>query len=218
MWDVESGKTILAIETGLTSVWAVIYVFLPGTTITKIATGGSNQGGQEFIKIWDTTTGKLIASLKGHTDRVFCLAWTQNRLISGSADHSIRIWNTATWQQVAVLTGHTNSVKALAIYPNGHILASASWDDTVRLWDLENNRSIGLPLHHHVNAIAVNCISFSADGKLLVTGCGDNNAYAWDISTIIRETALDERLFNPNVSPFLVSELNTECAILAGQL
>jgi len=43
-------------------------------------------------------------------------------------------------------------------------------------------------------------VSFSADGKLLATGCWDSNAYAWDISAIIREVGLDELLLNPIVS------------------
>jgi WD40 repeat protein len=95
------------------------------------------------------------------------------------------------------LTGHTNFVWGISISPNGRILASASWDKTARLWNLENGQPIGSPLQH---ADYVNCVSFSADGKLLATGCSDKNAYLWDISAIVEEAGLGELLLNPNVS------------------
>jgi len=95
------------------------------------------------------------------------------------------------------LAEQTHTVSAIAISPNDRILASASWDDTTRLWNLDDGQLIGSPLQH---ANFVFCVSFSADSKLLATGCWDDNAYAWDISAIIREVGLDELLLNPNVS------------------
>ena len=195
VWDMESGKTVLAIETGLSRVEAVIYS--PG--MTMVGTGGDSEDLKESIKIWDAKTGKPITNLEGHTGRVYCLAWTANgtTLISGSFDYSIRTWNTTTWQQIHVLTGHTDAVYHIAISPNGPILASASWDKTTRLWNLENGLPIGSPLQH---PNCVECVSFSTDGKLLATGCWDNNAYSWDISGILEEAGL----LNQNVSsPFL---------------
>jgi WD40 repeat protein len=88
VWGVESGKTVLAIETGFSSMLSVIY--LPDTTM--IATGGYEREGEEYVKIWDAKTGKLVANLKGHTRPVNCLAWTADgkTLISGSDDSLIR--------------------------------------------------------------------------------------------------------------------------------
>jgi hypothetical protein len=145
------------------------------------------------IQIWDAKTGKLVATLKGHTDAVRCLAWTKDgkTLISGSYDYSIRTWNTTKWEQVAILDEHTSLVLALAISPNDRILASTSSDNTTRLWNLDNGKLISSPLQH---AQQVNCVSFSAGGKLLATGCRDKNAYLWDVAAIIKEAGLDELL------------------------
>ncbi|KAG2034538.1 WD40-repeat-containing domain protein [Suillus americanus] len=171
--------------------------------MTMFATGGSEQprnntGSNKYlIKIWDTKTGELVATLKGHTDSVLCLAWTPNgkTLISGSFDDSIRTWSTTTWKQLAVLEGHATSVRsiAIAVCPNGRILASASWNDTARLWNLDNNQPISLPLEH---TTMVFCVSFSADGTLLTTGCDDKNAYTWDVSAIVKGAGLDELLLD----------------------
>ncbi|KIK39418.1 hypothetical protein CY34DRAFT_89233 [Suillus luteus UH-Slu-Lm8-n1] len=147
------------------------------------------------LKIWDSKTGELIITLKGHTDPVNHLAWTLDgkTLISGSDDHSIRTWNTSTWTQIAVLQGHTNIVYAIAISPNNRILASASADNTTRLWNLDNSKPISSPLRRHGTG-AVACVSFSADEKLLATGCDDQNTYTWDVHAIIRKAGLDDLL------------------------
>jgi WD40 repeat protein len=187
----EIGQTVLAIETGLSKVEAVIY----SPDMTMIATGGDSEDLKEFLKIWDAKTGKPITNLKGRIERVYCLAWTADgsTLISGSEDYSIRTWNTTTWQKIHVLTGHTNFVRGIAISPNGPILASTSWDKTARLWNLENGKPIALPLQHPDFVI---CVSFSTDGKIIATGCWDHNAYSWDISGILEEAGL----LNQNVS------------------
>jgi WD40 repeat protein len=200
-WEVESGETMPEpIEIILTSIktghrlYAVVYS--PDTTL--IATSGWARD-EYSIKIWDAKTGKPVATLKGHTDTVRCLAWTKDgkTLISGSHDCSIRTWNTAKWQQTAVLDEHTNIVYAIAISPNDRILASASLDTTARLWNLENGQPIASPLQH---ADDVNCVSFSAGGKQLATGCDDNNAYIWDVAAILREAGFDDLLSDPKVS------------------
>ena len=194
VWDAERGNTILAIKTGHSAVLSAIY----SPDETMIASGGQSRE-NEFIKIWDANTGKLIAKPEGRTESVKCLAWTADgkTLISGSWDFSIRTWNATTWQQINVFTGHTSVVYGIALSPNGLILASASWDETVRLWNLENAQPIGTPLQHPDD---VECVSFSMDGKLLATGCADHNAYSWDIAAIVMQAGLEELLLSPNVS------------------
>jgi WD40 repeat protein len=167
VWDVESGKTVLEIESGLNEVWEAIYS--PDTTM--IAIGGDSEE-KEFISIWNANTGKLVTKLKGHTQRVKCLAWTPDgtALISGSFDYSVRTWNTTTWQQIAVLTDHYHYVydgAAIAISSNGRILASASWIGEVQLWDFQNGQPIGSSLLAQRAYYVMNSMSFSIDGKLL---------------------------------------------------
>ena len=102
-----------------------------------------------------------------------------------------------TWKQSAVLTEQERAIRGIAISPDGHILASASFDDMAQLWNLENDQPIGSLLQH---AEGVFCVSFSADGALLATGCCDKNAYIWDVSAIVKEAGLDEPLMDSDVS------------------
>jgi WD40 repeat protein len=204
-WDAEKGETILGpIETGHEHVYAVVY----SPDMTVFATGGwdTNPDSESKIKIWDLKTGKLVATLKGHTIGVWCLAWTPDgkTLISGSNDDSIRTWNTSNWKQIAVFDEHTDYVYGIAISPNGRILASASIDNTARLWNLDNNQPISSPLNH---TDIVTVVSFSADGKLLATSCDDFNAYTWDVSAILKQAGLDNLLLDkPDKSLLVVRE------------
>jgi WD40 repeat protein len=218
-WDVETipdpiENIFASIKTRHDTVFAVVYS--PDTTF--IATAGldgpyTGDPVESSVKIWDAKTGKLVATLKGHTNEVHCLAWTNDgkTLISGSSDHSIRTWNTTKWEQTAVLLEHTSYVDAIAISPNDRILASVSGDKTARLWDLDNGQPICSPLQH---AREVICVSFSASGKRLATGCYDKNAYSWDVTALIKEAGLNDLLLDPKVSLVsLYSILTTELAL-----
>jgi WD40 repeat protein len=200
-WDVKNRENILApVKTGHTDVYAAVYS--PDTTM--FATGGYNGSfnpgyDKSPVKIWDAKTGELVATLKGHTHSVLCLAWTTDGkiLMSGSSDYSIRTWDTASWKQTrAILDAHISSVFAIAISPNGRILASTSIDNTAQLWNLDNNQPIGSFILH---ADSVFSVSFSADGKLLTTSCNDDNAYTWDVCTIVKEAGLDDLLLDNSV-------------------
>ena len=72
VWDVESGKTVLAVETGYKIVISVIYS--PDTK--KIATGGCHEA---EIKIWDANTGELLSTVE---QGAWSFAWRdQKKLI-----------------------------------------------------------------------------------------------------------------------------------------
>jgi WD40 repeat protein len=57
--------------------------------VATFFTGGNDCS----IKVWNISTFRRMAELKGHTDAVTCLSQDINFLFSGSEDKSIRIWN-----------------------------------------------------------------------------------------------------------------------------
>ncbi|KAG2346304.1 WD40 repeat-like protein [Suillus weaverae] len=191
VWDVESEEPVEGlnpIKTGHIHVYAVSY----SPEATMIATGGFNG-----IEIWDAKTGKRLNKIKDYDD-ICSLAWTsdEKKLIAAlGISYSIRIFNTATWQPIAVLKGHAHVVHSITLFPNDRLLASTSYDGTARLWNLDTNLQVGPPLQREQG---VGCAAFSADGKLLSTGCADENAYVWDVQAILKPAGLEDLLSIPD--------------------
>jgi WD40 repeat protein/energy-coupling factor transporter ATP-binding protein EcfA2 len=78
-------------------------------------------------------------------------------------------------------TGHRGSVLSVAFSPNSNLLASASKDGTVRIWDLNTNAEIGKLTEHRGDVLSV---AFSPNGKMIATGGEDSTIILWDAATL----------------------------------
>ena len=97
------------------------------------------------VRLWDTETGRCVATLEGHTDwvRSVALSGDGRRALSGSADNTVRLWDTETGRCVATLEGHTASVWGVALSGDGRRAYSAAVNGVLRIWPLP---SPGLPV------------------------------------------------------------------------
>jgi WD40 repeat protein/tRNA A-37 threonylcarbamoyl transferase component Bud32 len=87
------------------------------------------------------------------------------------------------WQNaalVATLTGHSSSVYSVAFSPDGHTLASGSNDNTIKLWDVQNQRQIAT-LTGYFNSVY--SVAFSPDGRTLASGSADGTIKLWDVQS-----------------------------------
>jgi len=80
---------------------------------------------------------------------------------------------------ITTLTGHTAKVTSVSFSPDGQILASGSWDKTIKLWRVSDGRLIRT-LTGHTNH--VNSVSFSPDGQILASGSDDKTIKLWRVS------------------------------------
>ena len=69
-----------------------------------------------------------------------------------------------------VQTGHSNKVDSIAFSPDGKLLASSSWDNTIKLWDVARGSELRTFTGH---SWIVHGVAFSPDGKLLASGSFD---------------------------------------------
>ncbi|KAF8544991.1 WD40-repeat-containing domain protein [Trichophaea hybrida] len=84
------------------------------------------------------------------------------------------------------LEGHGLMVCSVAFSPDGQLLASASFDNKVLLWDLSTGATIG-GIHGHSSYEEfpwVSPVMFSPDSKLLASGSHDGTVRLWDPFTV----------------------------------
>ena len=124
-------------------------------------------------------TAQLKATLEGHTDLVWSVAFSPNgqTLASGSQDRTIRLWNPNNGNLKRTLRGHRDAVNSVAFSPDGRTLASGSWDGTIRLWN-PNNGNLKRTLTGHTDGISF--VAFSPDGQILASASGDRTLRLWN--------------------------------------
>ncbi|WP_369259566.1 trypsin-like peptidase domain-containing protein [Streptomyces sp. R35] len=85
------------------------------------------------------------------------------------------------------LAGHTKYVWSVAYSPDGHTLATASADHTVRLWNVTTGKT-RTTLTGHTDAVYA--VAFSPDGHTLATASADTTVRLWDVATGKTRTTL----------------------------
>lgn len=146
---------------------------------TLLATGEIN--GQ--VRLWNVTNYQLVATLLGHTNWIWSIAFSPNgtTLATGSQDHTIKLWNVQTGQLVATLQDVPIHCLSVAFSPDGQILASGSGDGMIRLWNVATAELVEQWQAHPAETWAV---AFSPDGQRLVSaGDDDYTIKFWDTKT-----------------------------------
>jgi hypothetical protein len=83
--------------------------------------------------------------------------------------------------EIQTFSGHTHSVAAVAFSPDGDRAVSASWDKTLRLWNLRTGQSVGAPFEGHTGAIR--CVAFAPDGRRIASGGADQTVRLWEVDS-----------------------------------
>ncbi|XP_030758900.1 notchless protein homolog 1 [Sitophilus oryzae] len=101
------------------------------------------------------------------------------RLVSGSDDFTLFLWDPEKDKKpINRLHGHIQPVNDVKFSPNGRIIASASFDKSIKLWDSKTGKFIGV-LRGHVQAVYM--VAFSADSRLMVSGSADSTLKLWNL-------------------------------------
>lgn len=112
---------------------------------------------------------------------------SRNILVGGFGNNqgTIYIWNMETKQQLSILRGHNAKISGISFSPDSKLMATASYDNTVRLWHLDDLNTLPIVFDDH--ATWVTAIRFSPNGEVVVSGDRNGNLrfLPTDVNSII---------------------------------
>ncbi|XP_070572350.1 notchless protein homolog 1-like [Ptychodera flava] len=103
------------------------------------------------------------------------------RLVSGSDDFTMFLWHPADDKKpLCRMTGHQQLINEVKFSPDTRLIASASFDKSVKLWDGKTGKFLST-MRGHVSSVYQ--VAWSADSRLLVSGSSDSTLKVWDITS-----------------------------------
>ncbi|MGE3806637.1 MAG: c-type cytochrome domain-containing protein, partial [Gemmataceae bacterium] len=101
------------------------------------------------------------------------------------------IWNVADGKQIKQFKGHGDLLYDAELSPAGKLLATCSYDRTIKIWNAESGELLRTLAGHNG---AVYDIAFSPDGRFLVSASADDTCKVWRVSDGLRLDTLGEPL------------------------
>jgi guanine nucleotide-binding protein subunit beta-2-like 1 protein len=123
--------------------------------------------------------------VKGHTDGITSLSVSEdnpNIIVSGSRDKSIIVWDFNRSEDIFItprkrLKGHSHFVSDLKLSSDGQFCVSSSWDNSLKLWDVNSGKVIQSFLGHQKGVLSV---CFSKDERQIISGSRDGSIKLWN--------------------------------------
>ena len=178
VWDLSGGVANAKLEQTIENHadWVL------GVTLSDDGKYLASAARDKTAKVWDLKAKESVMTFPEHQNIVYSVALSKDSGtgFSVGADRQLRTWKpTGEGKQVKAAGGHGDEVFKIISHPKDPMLATASADKTVRLWDLDKLTSTKTlsGLTDHVFAL-----TFSPDGKLVAGGSYDGEVRVWTIA------------------------------------
>jgi len=157
------------------------YDYLPDNSNLRLVQDAMRQSAHVLARDKTQLAGQLLGRLQSFQE-------TRIQSILKQA----RGWNGSLWlcPLTASLTsvdgplirtgGHTEWISSVAITPDGRYVVSASYDNTLKVWDIKNGEELRT-LRGHTNE--VNAVAVTSDGRCAISASGDSTLKVWDIES-----------------------------------
>lgn len=142
-----------------------------------------------------------------HKHWVYSVDVNETGLIASASGNQILFWDNKYC--VDSLNGHTNAIKSISFSHDGQFIASASIDNTVKVWSVTEKKTIKTFGEHHEG---VNKVEFSISDNYIISAGYDGKLYIWDWKNEndLKEFDVKHTAFSINTSDILVF-VDTTC-------
>eukprot|EP01065_Artemidia_motanka_P033019 TRINITY_DN39996_c0_g1_i1.p1 TRINITY_DN39996_c0_g1~~TRINITY_DN39996_c0_g1_i1.p1 ORF type:complete len:374 (+),score=69.67 TRINITY_DN39996_c0_g1_i1:61-1182(+) len=101
------------------------------------------------VYMWETSTGKQIATMSGHSSKVYAASYTPStspcagaHIVTGSLDQTVRIWDVESQRQRCLLRGHMDNVFTARFCGDANLIVSGGDDKDLFVWDFRQQREV----------------------------------------------------------------------------
>jgi eukaryotic-like serine/threonine-protein kinase len=208
VWDVGAGQQILVIRgSAHMNRYGFVSYSPDGRRLITEGFGSLTDPRDKNVVFWDVASGQELLTLRGFSSSTVSAAFTPDgkRLVSAAGDGKVKIWeitpargqdNAPSGRELAdpksqvtsygqepgppslTLWGHENAVNGVVFSPLGDRLASASDDETVKIWNAAG-KEVRTIKGHRCKVLAV---GFNHDGTRIVSAGDDGTVRVWDAS------------------------------------
>ncbi|MFJ9083876.1 AAA family ATPase [Streptomyces sp. NPDC102384] len=193
VWDAVTGHIVHNLEGHDIGVMALATGTAGGREV--IVSGGLH--GDETIRVWDAATGELIRGLRVRAgSRTVAIGRAGNRdvIVCGSGAGHIHVWDAVTGEPTVPAMpafvaprpyGHARDVLCVALGRVGDrdLIASGTWENTVRLWDAVTGQPLGEPLAGHDKGVCSVAFGRFGDRDVVISGSVDTTVRLWGALT-----------------------------------
>ena len=150
------------------------------------------------VELWDLDSKVKLGEIPAHAREVGALTFSPDgKLLAtgelqwlpkkdnewvdteNTEESYLKVWNVTTREPVFELRGHWGSVNSIAFSPDGQVLASASQDSSIRLWNMADGKQLRVLFGFD----ALNDVAFSPDGSKIAAACNQGVVQVWETQT-----------------------------------
>jgi hypothetical protein len=154
------------------------------------------------VLIIRTATGKVTSRLGNHAGRITAMVFSKDSRLavaSGVPGQSgvVKLYDPINLakppgEPLTEFTAHKDAIYALAFSPDGKLLATGSYDRTVKLWEVTPSTAPKLRYTLTDHSDAVYALAFHPSLPILATGSADRAVKVWNTDSAARLYTLSE--------------------------
>lgn len=180
-WSLPDGKQLRRVERAGYNTGG--FIFSPDSRL-MMSSGG-------YARLWSLPDSQMIGEMQMSNQLSAALFASDGQIVTGGGNGSIALWNTqppgfrsylsdpaftASKSPDKRLMAHNSAITALTISSDGRLLASASGDNTAKLWSLPGGQLLATIEGNREN---INNVAILPDGKTVITAAGDRTIKLW---------------------------------------